>query len=196
MKCSQDLSNTNDPCAQTTSDDLKSVNRYIQNKWQHSGDVTWITRGKPNNKNGLRTGNSLVIASVTKFEYLQTVPNIFIANLAAADILAGIFLPVFYVFGVLQERVDYCYIYIYAAAIPFFASLTFLMLIALDRTLCIAKPFFYERNMTVRRAIFVVNKRLDFCLYEQFLASGCTWCTGKGQVWDRNIPCPNILDCL
>ena len=101
---------------------------------------------------GILFSNSLVIASVIKFKDLHTVPNIFIANLAAADILSGIFIPVFHVFVIFHERVAFCYIYIYSATIPVFASLIFLMLIAVERTLCIAKPFFYQRNMTVSRA--------------------------------------------
>ena len=105
---------------------------------------------------GILFGNILVIASIIKFEHLQTAPNIFIANLAVADILAGVITtPVFYVFVFLQEWVTFCYIFIYAGLIPAIASVSFLTLFAVDRTLCIVKPFFYLRNMTVKRAMLL-----------------------------------------
>ena len=105
---------------------------------------------------GILFGNILVIASMIKFEHLQTAPNIFIANLAVADILAGVIsIPVFYVFGFLEETVTFCYIFIYAGLLPSIASVSFLMLIAVDRTPCIVKPLFYLRNMTVKRAMLL-----------------------------------------
>ena len=105
---------------------------------------------------GICFGNILVIASMIKFEHLQTAPNVFIANLAAADILTGVIsIPVYYVFGFLEERVTFCYIFLYASLLPSIASVSFLTLIAVDRTLCIVKPFFYLRNMTVKRAMLL-----------------------------------------
>ena len=105
---------------------------------------------------GIVFGNSLVIASVVKFEYLRTVPNIFIANLAVADIMAGIMsTPILYALTYLQRRTTYCYIFIYVGAIPFFASISSLLLIALDRTIYIAKPFFYQNCMTARGAVLL-----------------------------------------
>ena len=101
-------------------------------------------------------GNSLVIASVVKFEYLQTVPNIFIANLAVADIMAGmVSTPILYAFTYLQSKTTYCYILIVIGAIPFFASISSLLLIAVDRTICIAEPFFYQQRMTGRLAVLL-----------------------------------------
>ena len=80
---------------------------------------------------GIVFGNSLVIASVVKFEYLQTVTNIFIANLAVADIMAGmVSTPILYALTYLQSKTTYCYILIVIGAIPFFASISSLLLIA------------------------------------------------------------------
>ena len=105
---------------------------------------------------GIVFGNSLVIASIIKFERLQTAPNIFMANLAVADILAGVITTqVFSCVWFPTKRVTFCYIFIYAGLITAIASVSFLPLIAVDRTLCIVKPFLYLGNMIVKRAMLL-----------------------------------------
>ena len=99
-------------------------------------------------------GNILVVLSVAKFDYLKTMPNLFIVNLAVSDILTSFLtIPIFNMFYYYHLNIRMCEVIFSAALIPFLSSLTFLVIIALDRTIRIAKPFWYQRHITARRAI-------------------------------------------
>ena len=116
-------------------------------------------------------GNILVVLSVAKFDYLRTIPNLFIANLAVGDMLTSFLtIPVYDIFYYYNLNIKNCYLIFCCALIPFLSSLTFLVIIALDRTLCIAKPFWYQRHVTMRRAVFLTVSCWLFTILSSFMS--------------------------
>ena len=116
-------------------------------------------------------GNILVVLSVVKFDYLKTIPNLFIANLAVSDMLTSFLtIPVYNIFYYFNLNIKMCYLVFCSALIPFMSSLTFLVIIALDRTVCIAKPFWYQRHVTMRKAVFLAAFSWFFSILSTFMS--------------------------
>ena len=109
--------------------------------------------------------NSLVIAAVTKYKSLKSIANIFIGNLAVADLLTAILtIPISWIVysGVIKPQ-DSRSLYS-GGIVPVIASLVFMVVISIDRGMAIIKPFFYERNFTKRRAYIICVAIWVFCL--------------------------------
>ena len=62
-----------------------------------------------------------------------------------------------------------CDIIFSCPVIPLVSSLTFLVMIALDRTVCIAKPFWYQRHVIMRRAVLLTVTCWLFTILSPFL---------------------------
>lgn len=90
------------------------------------------------------TGNSLVIFVIAKDKRMQTVTNIFIANLASADIILGMFSTPFQFHPALHQRWDFPEILCNLA--PFFKVLSVtvsvftLTIISIDRYVAVIYP--------------------------------------------------------
>lgn len=90
------------------------------------------------------TGNSLVILVIAKDKKMQTVTNIFIANLASADIFLGMFATPFQFHPALHQRWDFPHILCKLA--PFFKVLSVtvsvftLTIISIDRYVAVIYP--------------------------------------------------------
>ena len=105
-------------------------------------------------------GNSLVVAAVFKTRKLRTVTNIFIVNLACADLLLGIFVLPFsatlevldvWVFGVI-----WCRVWLAVDVWLCTASIFNLCCISLDRYLAITRPMKYPALMSSKRGKILV----------------------------------------
>ena len=100
-------------------------------------------------------GNGLTIAAVRRFTALHSAPNILIANLAFADLLiVPLTMPMQGMFLYFHIEIENCYIPLCLSCIPLLSSLLFLVVIALERTLCITKPFVYKKHATIKNSIF------------------------------------------
>ncbi|XP_041370868.1 octopamine receptor 1-like [Gigantopelta aegis] len=105
-------------------------------------------------------GNSLVVAAVFKTRKLRTVTNIFIVNLACADLLLGILVLPFsatlevldvWVFGVI-----WCRVWLAVDVWLCTASIFNLCCISLDRYLAITRPMKYPALMSSKRGKILV----------------------------------------
>uniref|UniRef100_A0A2C9KAZ7 G-protein coupled receptors family 1 profile domain-containing protein n=1 Tax=Biomphalaria glabrata TaxID=6526 RepID=A0A2C9KAZ7_BIOGL len=101
-------------------------------------------------------GNTLVVAAVTTSRKLRTVTNVFIVNLACADLLLGVLvLP----FSAVLEIKDiwifghiWCQVWLAVDVWLCTASILNLCCISLDRFLAITRPIRYPGLMSARRA--------------------------------------------
>ena len=105
-----------------------------------------------------------------KLQFLKTIPNFFIVNLAISDILASfLVIPIYTLFYYHHVNIKMCDIIFSCPVIPLVSSLTFLVMIALDRTVCIAKPFWYQRHAIMRRAVLLTVTCWLFTILSPFL---------------------------
>ncbi|GFO06596.1 octopamine receptor 1 [Plakobranchus ocellatus] len=109
-------------------------------------------------------GNCLVVAAVSTSRKLRTVTNVFIVNLACADLLLGVFvLPFSAVLEVKDEWVFgniWCQVWLAVDVWLCTASILNLCCISLDRYLAITRPIRYPSLMSARRA-----KTLVVCVW-------------------------------
>ncbi|RUS80725.1 hypothetical protein EGW08_011511, partial [Elysia chlorotica] len=101
-------------------------------------------------------GNCLVVAAVATSRKLRTVTNVFIVNLACADLLLGVFvLPFSAVLEVKDQWVFgniWCQVWLAVDVWLCTASILNLCCISLDRYLAITRPIRYPGLMSARRA--------------------------------------------
>lgn len=107
------------------------------------------------------TGNSLVILVIAKDKRMQTVTNIFIANLATADIFLGMFTTPFQFQPALHQRWDFPHILCNLA--PFFKVLSVtvsvftLTIISMDRYVAVIYPLKagFSKSYAILSLVFI-----------------------------------------
>ncbi|XP_059801257.1 C-C chemokine receptor type 2-like [Hypanus sabinus] len=99
-------------------------------------------------------GNGLVLVILVKYEYLKTITNIFILNLAISDLLSAISLPfwaVHHILGWIFGNVM-CKIMSAVFNIGFYSGIMFLTLMTIDRYLAVVHAISAVRSRKVRYA--------------------------------------------
>lgn len=106
------------------------------------------------------TGNLLAILSIWRTPSLRTLPNLYVASLAAADFVVGLGTVVLALFLLPAVRVQLFYRYINLCVLMHgtnlgmtAVSVLHMTLISIDRFLYINRPYVYERVVTVRLVI-------------------------------------------
>ncbi|XP_067253187.1 trace amine-associated receptor 13c-like [Chanodichthys erythropterus] len=110
--------------------------------------------------------NLLVIISISHFKKLHTPTNMIILSLALADVLMGLVMPIegtrlietCWYFGD-----TFCRLFVVILELLFSASLSNLVLIAVDRYLAVCHPLLYPQKMTTTKALVTI-----------FLGWGCS----------------------
>ncbi|GFR58392.1 octopamine receptor 1 [Elysia marginata] len=101
-------------------------------------------------------GNCLVVAAVATSRKLRTVTNVFIVNLACADLLLGVFVLPFSAVLEVKDRWVFgniwCQVWLAVDVWLCTASILNLCCISLDRYLAITRPIRYPGLMSARRA--------------------------------------------
>ncbi|XP_048471729.1 C-C chemokine receptor type 3-like [Rhincodon typus] len=99
-------------------------------------------------------GNGLVLLVLVKYEYLKSITNIFILNLAISDLLSAICLPFWvvhhlkgWIFGVVMCKLTSGMFYI-----GFYSGIMFLTLMTIDRYLAVVHAVSAARSRKVRYA--------------------------------------------
>ena len=109
-------------------------------------------------------GNSLVIISLTKFEWLRTATNYFVAFLAFYDFCNGLPASTFFAatsfLSTPTENITIqydviCKINVYIAAFSGYGNLLSIIIITVDRYLFINWPLRYHELVTIRKALVV-----------------------------------------
>ena len=102
-------------------------------------------------------GNSIVLAAILRTRQLHTITNVFVGNLAIADIAVGVLVaPLAALSFEGLPRHFYGCVAVNSLILLFTnVSIFMLLAVALERFLAIKEPFTYQRVMTVRRAIFI-----------------------------------------
>ena len=107
-------------------------------------------------------GNLLVCVSVVLSPRLRSrATNYFLVSLAVSDILFSIFHTPYRVNSVLRGENfcfnnEVCKMFIVTDMITSPASISTLFIIALDRYICITRPFKYQTNMSRRKAVYIL----------------------------------------
>ncbi|CAG5133002.1 unnamed protein product [Candidula unifasciata] len=101
-------------------------------------------------------GNSLVLAAIVKSRRLHTITNVFVGNLAIADIVVGILVAPSAALSFKGIPKDFYGCIFINCLILMFTNVSILMLlsVAFERFLAIKEPFLYHRLLSVRRAIY------------------------------------------
>ncbi|XP_062621521.1 adenosine receptor A2b-like [Saccostrea cucullata] len=104
-------------------------------------------------------GNALVLIAILKFPKLQNVTNFFIASLAIADLLVGIFVAPLAALSYLGLPEDYlgCVFTNSIVVVLTQTSIFNLVDIAIERFIAIKNPFFYQEHMTKRVAVIMIT---------------------------------------
>ena len=104
-------------------------------------------------------GNTLVLIAIYKFPKLQTITNFFIASLAVADLLVGIFVAPLAALSFLGLPEDYigCVFTNSIVVVLTQISIFNLVDVAIERFIAIKNPFFYQENMTKRVAMIMIT---------------------------------------
>ena len=103
--------------------------------------------------------NMLVIAAVCRFRRLQTRTNIFALNLAIADLLVGLVIPLdaaFYLSESLNSNKYACLTRYMLFAVSLGSSVYSLLLISAERFIAIIHPLHYYRILTRRRVAMLI----------------------------------------
>ena len=89
-------------------------------------------------------GNILVIVAFVKFDFLHSFSNVFIVNLAAADLLVGVSLPIRALIIFKETQNKYlCLSIIFQTILYMTMSLLSLLGISAERTIKILRPLSY-----------------------------------------------------
>ena len=102
-------------------------------------------------------GNALVLWVIVRRRQLHTTTNVFIASLAASDMLVGLVgIPCVLVTSFLLPRILYGCLMVNCTILMFFqVSINGLLTVSVERFVAIRWPFYYARYMTVRVAVAV-----------------------------------------
>ncbi|XP_059150745.1 D(2) dopamine receptor-like [Physella acuta] len=101
-------------------------------------------------------GNMMTLLAIQKLPSLQTKSNVFVASLAAADMMVGVVLIPYGLWLVpairqlVDEDISICLLLMSAGSSAVVISILSLLLVALDRLVFISRPFFYQRVVTNR----------------------------------------------
>ena len=97
-------------------------------------------------------GNSLVIAAIIRFKHLRTPTGTLIANLAVVDLLTACLMPL----STMVESMAHseiwlriCITKVVLFGVTSFANILNLTLISIDRLICLTKPFWYMKHVTL-----------------------------------------------
>ncbi|XP_067289480.1 trace amine-associated receptor 13c-like [Pseudorasbora parva] len=119
--------------------------------------------------------NLLVIISISHFKKLHTPTNLIILSLAVADMLMGLVMPIdairlietCWYFGE-----TFCRLFIIILGLVFSASLSNLLLIAVDRYVAVCHPLLYPQKITTTRILISICLSWGFfSTYNATLAS-------------------------
>ena len=95
-------------------------------------------------------GNTLVIAAVIRFKHLRTPTSCLIVNLALVNLLSACLMPVTTAVESMDRSAKWLYVCIAKIilyAITLYGNILNLMMISIDRLICITKPFWYAKHV-------------------------------------------------
>ncbi|KAH9523059.1 Adenosine receptor A1 [Bulinus truncatus] len=102
-------------------------------------------------------GNVVVVLAIWKNRRLHTITNVFVGNLAIADIVVGLLAApcAALAYAGLPHNFYGCVFINSVILIVTNISILMLLGVALERFLAIKEPFLYQRTLTVRRAVYI-----------------------------------------
>uniref|UniRef100_A0A8C1Q241 G-protein coupled receptors family 1 profile domain-containing protein n=1 Tax=Cyprinus carpio TaxID=7962 RepID=A0A8C1Q241_CYPCA len=113
--------------------------------------------------------NLLVIISISHFKKLHTPTNLIILSLAVADMLVGLIVMPIEAIKLIETcwyfRDTFCRLFILIIGLLLQASLSNLVLIAIDRFVAVCHPLQYPQKITMTRMLIIVCLLIDliFC---------------------------------
>jgi len=104
-------------------------------------------------------GNALVLAAIHQNMSLQTVTNCFIASLALADLLVGIIVAPLAALSFLGQPTSFTGCVFTNSVVVIFTQISIFSLVAVgvERFIAINKPFFYQRNLTIKVSLIIIT---------------------------------------